>query len=222
MADDAALDADDLLALEAAPPDAELAGHADARRWQPVSAGAPSIRGGRAPVAIIAAWMARPSRRLGPLLSRQVTPPKRWSWSGSWQPVGPSWPGTSMSAATNSISWRSTRVRRPTLVVVEVRWRASREFGLPEETVDHRKRTHLRMATYGLRDRGVLPDGSRRPATAGAVRPGRRRAGEPREGSRRSGTTAPRSEVGSHPESVGRPRPRQTASNHEERGWRRP
>lgn len=47
-----------------------------------------------------------------------------------------------------------------TLVIVEVRWRRSRGFGLPEETVDHRKRTHLRMATYGLRDRGVLPDGT--------------------------------------------------------------
>jgi putative endonuclease len=47
-----------------------------------------------------------------------------------------------------------------TLVIVEVRWRASRGFGLPEETVDHRKRTHVRMATYGLRDRGALPDGS--------------------------------------------------------------
>lgn len=47
-----------------------------------------------------------------------------------------------------------------TLVIVEVRWRASRGYGLPEETVDHRKRTHVRMATYGLRDRGVLPDGS--------------------------------------------------------------
>ena len=46
-----------------------------------------------------------------------------------------------------------------TLVVVEVRWRRSRGFGLPEETVDHRKRRHLRMATYGLRDRGVFPDG---------------------------------------------------------------
>ena len=46
-----------------------------------------------------------------------------------------------------------------TLVVVEVRWRASRGFGLPEETVDYRKRTHVRMATYGLLDRGVLPDG---------------------------------------------------------------
>jgi putative endonuclease len=46
------------------------------------------------------------------------------------------------------------------LVIVEVRWRASRGFGLPEETVDHRKRSHVRMATYGLRDRGMLPDGS--------------------------------------------------------------
>jgi putative endonuclease len=46
------------------------------------------------------------------------------------------------------------------LVIVEVRWRASRGFGLPEETVDHRKRSHIRMATYGLRDRGMLPDGS--------------------------------------------------------------
>jgi putative endonuclease len=45
------------------------------------------------------------------------------------------------------------------LVVVEVRWRSSRGFGLPEETVDHRKRTHVRMATYGLLDRGMLPEG---------------------------------------------------------------
>ena len=49
------------------------------------------------------------------------------------------------------------------LVVVEVRWRSSRGFGLPEETVDHRKRTHLRMATYGLLDRGMLPEGVRLP-----------------------------------------------------------
>jgi putative endonuclease len=51
----------------------------------------------------------------------------------------------------------------PSLVVVEVRWRSSRGFGLPEETIDHRKRTHVRMATYGLLDRGVLPDGVRLP-----------------------------------------------------------
>jgi putative endonuclease len=46
------------------------------------------------------------------------------------------------------------------LVVVEVRWRASREFGLPEETVDHRKRARVRAAAYGLLDRGSLPDGA--------------------------------------------------------------
>ena len=36
------------------------------------------------------------------------------------------------------------------LVVVEVRWRADRDFGLPEETVDHRKRVRVRAAAYGL------------------------------------------------------------------------
>ncbi len=45
------------------------------------------------------------------------------------------------------------------LVIVEVRWRRSRGFGLAEETVDHRKRDRLRHAAYGLLDRGVLPDG---------------------------------------------------------------
>jgi Holliday junction resolvase-like predicted endonuclease len=45
------------------------------------------------------------------------------------------------------------------LVVVEVRWRAGRAFGLPEETVDHRKRTRVRKGAYGLLDRGTLPDG---------------------------------------------------------------
>jgi putative endonuclease len=70
-----------------------------------------------------------------------------------------------------------------TLVIVEVRWRASRGFGLPEETVDRRKRTHLRMATYGLLDRGALPDGSALPRLPVrfdlvVVEP-RTRAGEP-------------------------------------------
>jgi len=48
----------------------------------------------------------------------------------------------------------------PILVVVEVRWRSRRAFGLPEETVDGRKRTRVRAAAFGLLDRGVLPDGS--------------------------------------------------------------
>src|SRR4051812_47623728 len=45
------------------------------------------------------------------------------------------------------------------LVIVEGRWRRGRDFGLPEETVDHRKRTRVRAAAYGLLDRGTLPDG---------------------------------------------------------------
>ena len=49
------------------------------------------------------------------------------------------------------------------LVIVEVRWRASRGFGLAEESVDYRKRGHVRLAAYGLLDRGVLPDGARLP-----------------------------------------------------------
>ena len=49
------------------------------------------------------------------------------------------------------------------LVVVEVRWRVGRAFGLPEETVDHRKRARVRAAAYGLLDRGSLPDGAALP-----------------------------------------------------------
>lgn len=47
----------------------------------------------------------------------------------------------------------------PALVIVEVRWRGRRDFGLPEETVDHRKRRRLRHAAFTLRDAGQLPDG---------------------------------------------------------------
>jgi putative endonuclease len=46
------------------------------------------------------------------------------------------------------------------LVAVEVRWRARRDFGLPEETFGHRKRGHVRTAVGWLLDRGSLPDGS--------------------------------------------------------------
>jgi putative endonuclease len=49
------------------------------------------------------------------------------------------------------------------LVAVEVRWRADRGFGLPEETVDARKRIRVRAAAYGLLERGALPDGSQLP-----------------------------------------------------------
>jgi putative endonuclease len=46
------------------------------------------------------------------------------------------------------------------LVVVEVRARSSRAFGLPEETVDARKRLRLRRAAQALREQGVLADGT--------------------------------------------------------------
>lgn len=46
-----------------------------------------------------------------------------------------------------------------TLVIVEVRWRSRRDFGLPEETLDRRKRAHLRAAVGRLLDAGALPDG---------------------------------------------------------------
>jgi putative endonuclease len=72
----------------------------------------------------------------------------------------------------------------PRLVIIEVRWRASRGFGLGEETVDHRKRAHIRLAAYGLLDRGALPDGARLPRLPirfdlVVVEPGER-GGEPR------------------------------------------
>ena len=46
------------------------------------------------------------------------------------------------------------------LVAVEVRWRARRDFGLAEETFDHRKRGRVRTAVAWLLDRGCLPDGT--------------------------------------------------------------
>jgi Holliday junction resolvase-like predicted endonuclease len=49
------------------------------------------------------------------------------------------------------------------LVIVEVRWRRSREFGSPEETLDHAKRATLRRGIARLLDGGCLPDGSKLP-----------------------------------------------------------
>jgi putative endonuclease len=49
------------------------------------------------------------------------------------------------------------------LVAVEVRWRANRSFGLPEETVDGRKRVRVHAAAYRLLELGTLPDGSSLP-----------------------------------------------------------
>jgi Holliday junction resolvase-like predicted endonuclease len=50
------------------------------------------------------------------------------------------------------------------LVIIEVRWRSRRDFGLPEETVDGRKRAGLHRAGFVLRELGKLPDGTALPA----------------------------------------------------------
>jgi putative endonuclease len=52
----------------------------------------------------------------------------------------------------------------PALAIVEVRWRRSRAFGLPEETADRRKLGRLRRGAGGLASRGTLADGSTLPA----------------------------------------------------------
>jgi putative endonuclease len=57
----------------------------------------------------------------------------------------------------------------PALVVVEVRWRSSRAFGLPEETVSRRKLLRLWSALARLLEAGRLPDGRRVPPLPGRV-----------------------------------------------------
>ncbi|MGZ8528258.1 MAG: YraN family protein [Candidatus Limnocylindrales bacterium] len=52
------------------------------------------------------------------------------------------------------------------VVIIEVRWRVRRDFGLPEDTFDWRKRGHLRAALGRLLETGVLPDGRALPAAA--------------------------------------------------------
>jgi putative endonuclease len=44
------------------------------------------------------------------------------------------------------------------LAILEIRWRRSRAFGVAEETIDHRKRAHLRAAIGRLLEDG-LPGG---------------------------------------------------------------
>lgn len=64
------------------------------------------------------------------------------------------------------------------LVIVEVRWRRSRDFGLAEETVDHRKRSRVRQAAFGLVQTGDYPHLPLRFDVV-VVEPGER-GGEPR------------------------------------------
>lgn len=52
------------------------------------------------------------------------------------------------------------------LVLVEVRRRGRRDFGLPEESLDHRKRAALRRAAGALIAAGAMPDGRPLPRLA--------------------------------------------------------
>jgi putative endonuclease len=80
-------------------------------------------------------------------------------------------------AAGWTILARNVRVRRSeldmvaidpgppaALVVVEVRRRGRRDFGLAEETLDHRKRAALRRGIGELLAAGCLPDGTALPS----------------------------------------------------------
>ena len=51
----------------------------------------------------------------------------------------------------------------PALVVLEVRRRGRRDYGLAEETLDHRKRAALRRAIGALLEARALPDGAALP-----------------------------------------------------------
>lgn len=55
------------------------------------------------------------------------------------------------------------------LVVVEVRWRRSHAFGGPEESLDYRKRTQLRIGLGRLLEGAALPDGTPLPGLPIAV-----------------------------------------------------
>ena len=57
----------------------------------------------------------------------------------------------------------------PRLVIVEVRWRRRADFGLPEETVDHRKRAHLRTGLARLVAVGRIAGGPVLPRLPPAV-----------------------------------------------------
>ena len=44
----------------------------------------------------------------------------------------------------------------PNLVIVEVRWRSRRDYGLAEETIDHAKWARLRRAAFTLVESGSI------------------------------------------------------------------
>ncbi len=105
-------------------------------------------------------WMTGPAIRTVPWPNWRVMPPRLSSRIGS-RPLAGLILARNVHVGRRELDLVAVDPGPPAaLVVVEVRWRAGRAFGLPEETVDHRKRARVRAAAYGLLDRGMLPDGS--------------------------------------------------------------
>jgi len=103
---------------------------------------------------------ARPARtaaqRLGDAAERQVA--EQLTASG-WTVLG-----RNLRFGRNEVDILAVDPGPPSaLVVVEVRWRASRAYGIGEETFDWRKRGHLRAAVGRLHEMSALPDGTALP-----------------------------------------------------------
>ena len=117
-------------------------------------------RTGKPPVSV----RRRHSPRCARPPSAPATKPRRSSPPTSERRLAGARAADPRRAARRSICSRSDPGPPPALVVVEVRWRARRDFGLAEETVDGRKRARLHRAGFALRELGVLADGTALPA----------------------------------------------------------
>jgi putative endonuclease len=94
-----------------------------------------------------------PAQRLGDAAERLV--------ADQLAAVGWTILGRNLRFGRNEVDILATDPGPPaTLVVIEVRWRANRAYGIGEETFDWRKRGHLRAAVGRLLASADLPDGS--------------------------------------------------------------
>lgn len=102
------------------------------------------------------------SQRAGDAAERLVV---EWLAAGGWRILG-----RNIHAGRSELDIVAVDPGPPArLVVVEVRWRRWRGFGLPEETFDHRKRSNLRRGLGRLLDEGRLPAGGALPNLPVAV-----------------------------------------------------
>ncbi len=156
MADDAALDAVDLVALEASPE-------------RIIQAGCVAVHAGSCGMSArrddARSWQGRPASTTTRTAAQQAgDAAERWSRTACRQPAGPSWPGTSMSAVTRSTSWRSTRVRRPRSWWSRCAGVRPRGFGLPRRpSITASARPASDRRSTGSWTAAPLPDGTALP-----------------------------------------------------------